>query len=323
MAPMSPPHPRPQGGHSRRHRICTVRGRLSYQQPPTSGRYTPCVSTAKDREELGPVKGAQPRALIVTTYGLYAREAGGWLSISSLIKLMATAGVDEPAVRSSISRLKRRGILLARRVGRSAGYALSEQGREVLLSGDRRIFERPRAEANDGWILAVFSIPETEREKRHQLRSKLSWLGFGSVASGIWIAPIHVEQEASDALGSAGLTDYVDLFRAEHVAFRPLAENVASWWDLDGLEQMYAEFIAQHGPVLARWRRQHKEDGAAAFAAYVLALTHWRRLPYLDPGLPADLLPRDWRGSQAADIFFGLKEALAPAAHRYVDTILG
>ncbi len=42
---------------------------------------------------------AAPRALIVTIYGLYAREAGGWLSVAALIRLMAGLGADEPAVR--------------------------------------------------------------------------------------------------------------------------------------------------------------------------------------------------------------------------------
>ena len=44
-------------------------------------------------------RGLQPRALIVTIYGLYARDVNGWLSVSSLITLMSEAGVDEPAVR--------------------------------------------------------------------------------------------------------------------------------------------------------------------------------------------------------------------------------
>src|ERR1035437_7690800 len=59
------------------------------------------------------VRPAQPRHLIVTVYGLYARPDGGWLSVAALIRLLADLGVDEPAVRSAISRLKRRGILQA------------------------------------------------------------------------------------------------------------------------------------------------------------------------------------------------------------------
>jgi len=255
-------------------------------------------------------------------YGLYAREAGGWLSIQPLIKLMSPLGVDEPAVRSSISRLKRRGILVAKRVDGAAGYALSSQARDILREGDRRIFERPRAGTENDWLVVVFSVPESERARRHQLRSRLSWLGFGAVASGVWIAPAHVEREARDTLENSGLADYVDLFRAEYVAFGSQRHQAASWWDLAGLERMYAEFVTAYGPVLARWRRRRRDD-LTAFADYAQVLTFWRRLPYLDPGLPAALLPDDWRGSEAADIFFELHERLAPAARRHVAATTG
>jgi phenylacetic acid degradation operon negative regulatory protein len=281
------------------------------------------VSDRLHEEATAPGRGVQPRALIVTIYGLYAREAGGWLSISALIKLMATLDVEEPAVRSSISRLKRRGILMAERVDGAAGYALSERARGILLEGDRRIFERPRAGIDEGWLMAVFSVPESERDNRHQLRSRLSWLGFGTVSSGVWIAPAHVEDEARDALKSSELTDYVDLFRADYVGFRPEREQVAKWWDLHGLERMYGEFVANYRPVLTRWRRRRRDDDEAAFSDYVRALTHWRRLPYLDPGLPAGLLPHEWLGAEAADIFFEIRERLAPPAHRYVETQSG
>jgi phenylacetic acid degradation operon negative regulatory protein len=281
------------------------------------------VSAPVDDEELAQARGTQPRALIVTIYGLYAREAGGWLSVSALIKLMAELGVEEPAVRSSISRLKRRGILVAQRVNGAAGYALSDQARGILLEGDRRIFERPRAATGEDWLVAVFSVPESERDKRHLLRTRLSWLGFGTVASGVWIAPAHVEPHVRDVLAGSLLTEYVDLFRARYVAFRPEPDQVASWWDLDGLERMYEEFVSAYGPVRTRWRRRRREDDAAAFADYVEVLTHWRRLPYLDPGLAPQLLPADWRGSQAADVFFELNERLAPAAHRHVAAVTG
>ena len=265
--------------------------------------------------------GPQPRALIVTIYGLYARQVDGWLSISALVRLMAGVGVDESAVRSSISRLKRSGLLVPQERDRSAGYGLSERAHEVLRDGDRRIFERPRAAPGDGWVLAVFSVPESERDKRHQLRRTLSWLGFGTVASGVWIAPAHLESEAADALDRGDLNQYVDLFHAEYLAFRTAREQVADWWDLEGLERMYQEFVAGYKPVLTRWRRRRREDDPAAFADYLQVVTQWRRLPLLDPGLAPDLLPPNWRGAEAADIFFELNARLAPPAQRYVDTI--
>ena len=262
------------------------------------------------------------RALIVTIYGLYAREVGGWLSVGALIRLMAQLGVDEPAVRSSISRLKRRGILESERIDGRAGYALSAHAREILEAGDRRIFRRRRGTLDEGWVLAVFSVPESERRRRHRLRSRLSWLGFGSVGPGVWIAPAHLYEEARDVLLREDLAEYVDLFEGRYLGFAAAPEQVAQWWDLEGLDALYAQFCADHEPVLARWRTgRGKDETGMAFADYVRVLTAWRRLPYLDPGLAPELLPRDWSGTRAADLFFALQRRLEEPSHRFVEGV--
>jgi phenylacetic acid degradation operon negative regulatory protein len=46
-------------------------------------------------------------------------------------------------------------------------------------------------------------------------------------------------------------------------------------------------------------------------------LTDWRRLPYLDPGIPAELLPAGWIGIKAADVFFALQASLSDAARAH------
>ncbi|NEE37388.1 PaaX family transcriptional regulator, partial [Streptomyces sp. SID7982] len=67
----------------------------------------------------------------------------------------------------------------------SAGYALSPDARQLLDDGDRRIYRHPAPSLADGWVLAVFSVPEAERSKRHVLRSRLARLGFGTAAPGV------------------------------------------------------------------------------------------------------------------------------------------
>ena len=260
-------------------------------------------------------RGAQPRQLIVTVYGLYSRDAGGWMSVASLVSLLGDLGVDEPAVRSSISRLKRRGILVARRAGGAAGYELSEGAQAILREGDHRIFRRERARLGDGWLLAVFSVPEAERHQRHVLRSELSRLGFGTAAPGVWIAPGYLHEATADMLARLGLTGYADLFRADHLAFGDLAAKVRQWWDLDRTESLACDFVTAYEPMLRGWAgRRAASRPHEAFADYIRVLTDWRRLPYLDPGLPAELLPPRWAGAQAAGIFFTLQSRLAGAA---------
>jgi phenylacetic acid degradation operon negative regulatory protein len=282
------------------------------------GRYRVRVTTVE--KDFG-LRGHQPRALIVTLYGLYAREIQGWMSVSVIVRLMAELGVDEPAVRSSISRLKRRGILLAERVDAVAGYALSDHAREILDEGDRRIFERRRADSDEGWVLAVFSVPESERDKRHQLRSRLGWLGFGTVTAGVWIAPAHLRSEAHDVLTRAGLDGYVELFEGGYRSPGDVVERIPDWWDLDRLMGLYADFLAEYGPVVTSYRRRRHIGEAQAFRDYIGALTDWRRLPYSDPGLASDLLPREWNGTEAADTFFEIQARLSTLAHQFVDGV--
>ncbi|MBV9206080.1 MAG: PaaX family transcriptional regulator [Actinobacteria bacterium] len=263
-------------------------------------------------------RSARPRHLIITVYGLYARPDGGWLSVAALIRLLGDLGVDEPAVRSAISRLKRRGILQSRRHGGAAGYQLSAGALAILREGDARIFRRRRAAVADGWVLAVFSVPESERHRRHVLRSELTRLGFGMVAPGVWIVPAHPDDTTAETLRRLQLDSYADLFRAEHLAFGDPAGKIRRWWDLDELERQYASFLRAHEPVLARWEREEPASGPEAFADYVRVLTDWRRLPYLDPGLPAELLPGDWAGIRAAEAFFAVRSRLEEAARAYV-----
>jgi phenylacetic acid degradation operon negative regulatory protein len=260
-----------------------------------------------------------PRQLILSLYGLYAREEGNWLSVASLIGLMADLGTDSAAVRSSVSRLKRRGVLVATRRDGQAGYALSDDSLEVLREGDHRIWSRPRATSADGWLVLVFSVPESERVRRHALRSLLARLGFGTAAPGVWIAPATLYDETQRALDREGLTAYTELFRGDYLGSGDVADRIAEWWDLSALRVLYSDFIGAYGPVA---RGRSPSSPAEAFAAYVPMLTAWRRLPYLDPGLPLDHLPDDWPGIEAAELFASLDSRLRDDAHTHAHAIV-
>jgi phenylacetic acid degradation operon negative regulatory protein len=53
---------------------------------------------------------------------------------------------------------------------------------------------------------------------------------------------------------------------------------------------------------------------AEAFGLYLPMLTEWRRLPYRDPGIPLSLLPQDWNGVAAGELFAALNAALGSPA---------
>ncbi|MEV5898650.1 PaaX family transcriptional regulator C-terminal domain-containing protein [Streptomyces sp. NPDC052127] len=258
-----------------------------------------------------------PRSLIVTLYGAYGRFAPGPVPVAELIRLLAAVGVDAPSVRSSVSRLKRRGLLLPARTAQgAAGYELSDEARQLLDDGDRRIYATAPP-SDEGWVLAVFSVPESERQKRHVLRSRLAGLGFGTAAPGVWIAPAPLYDETRHTLRRLRLDPYVDLFRGEHLGFSPTVESVARWWDLSAIAKEHETFLDGHERVLHAWRQRPDTPPEEAYRDYLLALDSWRHLPYTDPGLPARLLPEDWPGTRSAAVFRGLHARLRDAGAQF------
>ncbi|MFG3497286.1 PaaX family transcriptional regulator C-terminal domain-containing protein [Streptomyces sp. NPDC047928] len=262
-----------------------------------------------------------PRSLIVSLYGAYGRTPDNApLPVAGLIRLLGVLGVDAPSVRSSVSRLKRRGLLEPRRTADgAAGYALSDDARQLLDDGDRRIYAPREPRLSDGWVLAVFSVPEAERHKRHLLRSRLARLGFGTAAPGVWIAPAALYEETRHTLRRLHLDPYVDLFRGEHLGFPATADAVARWWDLAAIAKQHEEFLDRHEPVLRAWSAPGRTGSPEeAYRDYLPALDSWRRLPYADPGLPRELLPDGWPGGRAAAVFGELHARLRDTGAEFV-----
>ena len=265
---------------------------------------------------------ARPQSLIITTYGAYSRPIGGWFSVSSLLALLAEVGIDDPSVRSALSRFKRRGVLTGERRDGVAGYALGESARRTFDIGDSRVLERRFPPPNRGWVLAAFSIPESARDVRYRLRSRLARVGFAQVGGGLWIAPRQLESDVQYIVELLDIRAHVDLFLAEHSGFRATREAIGQWWNLEEIGAAYEEFTAEYAPLSSSWARTRvAPDPVRAFSDYTRALTSWRPLPYLDPGLSREYLPRAWAGDKATEIFFALHDRLARPSMQFVEEV--
>ena len=82
-------------------------------------------------------------------------------------------------------------------------------------------FVHRRAMEEDGWVVLVFSVPESERDKRHVLRTTLTRLGFGTAAPGFG-SRRDIDVGNARGLERRGLAAYVEIFEGQHVAFGEL-----------------------------------------------------------------------------------------------------
>ena len=265
---------------------------------------------------LAPVLGARrdgsagvdtSRGLLVTVLGEYVLAQGGSAWTQTLVALMERLGVRDKSARQALSRLEERGWLERERIGRQTRWTLTDVSTALLTAGAARIYafgQQPR-EWDGRWIVLLASVPERDRSSRYRMGQGLGWAGFGSIGQGVWVSPwLDQESVAVDLL--ADLQVEATTFRAELGSLGSGPEVASVAWNLPGLRQHYSEFL-----------RQTAEEPIDAAADLALLVHRWRRFPFLDPEIPAELLADDWPGTTAAHRFSEVREGLLVEALKW------
>lgn len=278
--------------------------------------------------------------MLFTLYGDYAIHRGGEVWVGSLVRIAAQFGLSEQAVRSALSRMVRNGWLSVRRPGHARCprtprqgepaarpyYSLTDRSKRLLEEGSQRIFQRRGGPWDGCWHLLAYSIPERQRDLRDHLRKRLAYLGFGALGSGLWISPHPLELQARHLVDSLGLAGHVELFAARHLGFASDVELAARCWDLDEIARLYLGFLACYRPAWEAHQQRLATGEALAdsdcFVERFLLVHEYRRFFFQDPELPRELLPPDWPGWEAADLFQAYHALLAEPANRYFDATL-
>jgi phenylacetic acid degradation operon negative regulatory protein len=262
----------------------------------------------------------RPQELVFTLFGDYLLHRPGEVWVGSLIRLLGALGWSPAATRTVLSRMSQRGWLKG---GRQRGfYDLSGRGRDLLQEGETRIYHPPRGVPWDGWWhLVTYSIPEDERARRDRLRLRLQWLGFGQLGNGVWISPHPVHDEIVALARSLGVSGHIEVFRSQHLGFSSVQQLVAYCWDLAALNRKYRAFLNRQDPAHERARELLARGKLTPRDAFVrrLRLVHaYQAFPLLDPYLPAELLPADWQGDAAAELFQRYHDLLKEPAESFV-----
>lgn len=273
------------------------------------------VGTVLDDLESRP---GSATSLLRTVIGLYLRGPNAQLTAGNLVVLMDALGVSAANTRTAVARVKLKGLIRSAQVAGAPGYVLDAAAEAMLARGDRRIFHPRTMHAGDHWCLISFSVPETERERRHQLRRRLSWIGCGTVAAGLWIAPDMLRNEVEQVFDELELRDRTTLFvTAAPLSGVPLATAISQWWDLPSIADLHSSFLFDTAAVPL----QAVDTTAEAFSHFVHSIDSWRIIPYLDPGLPYELLPTNWPGLASSARFADIRRHFQQPAAEFFQQV--
>jgi phenylacetic acid degradation operon negative regulatory protein len=253
-------------------------------------------------------------------FGDHLRHRGGEVRLRALVALMGCFEVPEATVRVVVARLRREGWLASRRDGRETVYALTPAAWQLLDEGRVRIFERVRGPWDGHWHMAVYSVPETDRALRQQLRSRLAWLGYGPLAGSVYVSPHDRSAPLAEAFADRPAVR-LDLFRSRSTGAAADRDIAARAWDLTGLAADYTALLDRHRPRLDRYRAG-AVTGVDALRERIGLVNDYRRFPFRDPDLPAELLPPDWPGRRAHELVLEAHGLLRRPAEEFVDGIL-
>lgn len=238
--------------------------------------------------------------MLLTVFGDVVHPTGEPAWTGALQDLLVALDVAPATTRQALRRLGQQGLVEAERVGRRTAYRPTPAGAARLREAAARIYRVRPSDWDGRWRLLTFTFEEEHRAARDALRRELGWLGYGTLGTSSYCCPWDRGDRLAAALEKHGVHGSVDTFTADYHGDGPAL--AARAYDLPALRSLHAEVLDRFAP----WRDELDgtvRDPLDMLVRRVRLVHHWRRTLFLDPGLPAALVPDDWLGDDAAALF--------------------
>jgi phenylacetic acid degradation operon negative regulatory protein len=260
------------------------------------------------------VSQGSARSYLLTLLGEYALPNQRPIWTATLLEALVAIGFAEQAARQAIARAAAAGWLEGVRDGRRVMWGISAKFQRSMEHGLQRVHSISREPMpwNGQWLILVVSLPDSQRAVRTKLYKALRWAGYGAPSAGLWVTP-HVDRlsETGEIIRRFKLDDVAYVFAGEIGELGVTVEKlVQSAWDWQLIEHEYDS-------ILKRVAAQRPRTPQSTFLAHCGLIQEWQQLPFIDPGLPRELQPADWRGRRAAKRLESLREQWAVEAHKY------
>lgn len=148
------------------------------------------------------------------------------------------------------------------------------------------------------FYLVNYDIPVGKNSQRDALRNFLKSIGCVMLQSSVWLTPYNPVKALKDFAEKRKLSEKVLV----SVLLEEFAPPVAEIYGLEEINQRYREFVERMTPLRPPSLLSELREGFAGQDKMQLAFDYFSILKD-DPQLPFELLPKDWMGDRAQELF--------------------
>lgn len=269
----------------------------------------PCTPSAADAlealiDDLHRQGRLRVWSLAITIFGDAVSPRGGIVALSVLQDIMQRLRIEPGALRTAMSRLAAEGWIDRQKQGRLSFYRFEGKGRHAFDQATRRIYAAGPPHWDGSWTIAVGHPGEAVANEQGLVEA-----GFEKIASNVFL-------QAKKKPNENPALDGMLVFAAET---NQLPDWISALWSVSEISAAYQSLNTRLLPLLGALENDSRLVGIDAMAARTLLIHHWRRIVLRDPGLPAELLPKDWAGGSTRDTVRRIYNLLGPASEDWLD----
>ncbi|NRD77093.1 PaaX family transcriptional regulator [Bacillus sp. BRMEA1] len=211
------------------------------------------------------------------------------------VQIYEMRGYSKQYIRNVLFNLKKNKLVIS---PERSIYHITEEGSSLI----KTINKKPLYYNKDwdgAWDVVMFEFPVDERKKRDLLRTHLLELGFGLLYNSVYISPWDHKKQIVDFLELNEMRSNSTYFHGKIVSAPLNPADTFKIWPLENIKNEYGkywdwfqnEFKVQIEPI-----SQVSDD--ELFINHILLGEKLSEIMLMDPMLPQQLLPSDWKGHQ-------------------------
>lgn len=248
-------------------------------------------------------------------FGIMASFGQEEYSINDLKHLLSPFNITESCLRTNLSRLKKRNILKTRNEGKKVFYSFLNKGIIIKSSVAHSFKSLDWSNWDKSYRGILYSVPETNKAKRHSIRKKLVSYRFVSYFSGFWIRPYHEKETFLNEIFESKHCEIIKFYHTTEIT----KEKANDLWKINDINNQFKTAI----DLLEK--KMKKIGSYSPKQALIEKMNIGNEIIHIifqDPLLPKDFLSKDWMADILREKFIEWDKRVTNQSKPYWENII-